>query len=382
MSTETTVDLTSTPLDTVPAEAATLVIFGGSGDLARRKLLPALYNLYLDHLLPAHTAVVGIGRTPISDDGYREIAREALTRFSRQPIDESRWNTFAKAVFFVSLDPRDASGFATLGARLDTIEHERGLSGNRIYYLAVPPSAFAPTIQNLARARFIGPEDRTPFARLIVEKPIGRDLTSAIRINDVIGNVFHESQIYRIDHYLGKETVQNILVLRFANSIFEPLFNHKYVDHVQITVAESEGVGTRAGYYDHTGALRDMIQNHLLQLLTLVAMEPPYALDADAVRDEKLQVMRSLRPLSAVDIDQSVVRAQYAAGRETDSPVVAYLDETGVATGSRTETFVALRVCIDSWRWAGVPFLLRTGKRLPRRATEIAQRADTSNPTR
>jgi len=374
MNIETTTDPISAGLGTAPAEAATLVIFGGAGDLARRKLLPALYNLYLDHLLPPGTAVVGVGRTPISDEQYRESAREAIQRFSRQPIDDGRWHTFAEALFFVPLDLQNADGFPTLGARLDTIEHERGLAGHRVYYLAIPPSGFVPTIQHLARARFIGPDDGKPFARLIVEKPIGHDLTSATRINDAIGDVFRESQIYRIDHYLGKETVQNILVLRFANSIFEPLFNQKYVDHVQITVAESEGVGTRAGYYDRAGALRDMIQNHLLQLLTLVAMEPPYSLDADAIRDEKLQVMRSLRPLGAADIDQSVVRAQYAAGREGGAPVVAYADETGVSTGSRTETFVALRVCIDSWRWAGVPFLLRTGKRLPRRATEIALR--------
>lgn len=372
MTSEMSVDSIPAELERVPAEAATLIIFGGTGDLARRKLLPALYNLYLDGLLPDRTAVVGVGRTPLSDDSYRELAREGITRFSRQPIDEDRWNTFAGALFFVPVDRQSSDGFAALGARLDTIEHQRGLSGNRVYYLAVPPSAFEPTIQRLAHARFVGPRDETPFARLIVEKPIGHDLASAVRVNDAIGKVFHESQIYRIDHYLGKETVQNILVLRFANSIFEPLFNQKYVDHVQITVAESEGVGTRAGYYDRAGALRDMIQNHLLQLLTLVAMEAPYSLDADAVRDEKLQVLRSLRPLDIADLDGSVVRAQYGAGHEAGEPVAAYADESGVAAGTRTETYVALRVCIDSWRWAGVPFLLRTGKRLPQRATEIA----------
>ena len=230
---------------------------------------------------------------------------------------------------------------------------------------------FVPAVQQLARARFIGPADRQPFARLIVEKPIGHDLQSARAINDAIAGVFDERQIFRIDHYLGKETVQNILVLRFANSFFEPLFNQKYIDHVQITVAEQEGVGSRAGYYETAGALRDMVQNHLLQLLTLVAMEPPYSLDADVVRDEKLEVIQSLRPIVGEDVDSSTVRAQYAAGFMMGRPVPGYASETGVAPGSRTETYVALQLFIDNWRWAGVPFFLRTGKRLPKRASEI-----------
>jgi len=355
----------------VAPEPVTLVIFGGTGDLARRKLLPAFYNLHLDGLLPPRTAIVGFGRPVLTDEAYREFAKAGVAEHSRQPVDEAAWLVFADSLFFVSGSIEDRAAFATLGSRLDTIEHERGLPGNRIYYLAVPPSMFAPTVEQLARARFVPPPGSRPFARLIVEKPIGRDLASAQAINDAIAKVFDESQIYRIDHYLGKETVQNILVLRFANSIFEPLFNQKYVDHVQITVAEDEGVGTRAGYYEQAGALRDMVQNHLLQLLTLIAMEPPYSLDAEVVRDEKLEVLQSLRPIDGETVDTHVVPAQYASGFQMGTPVPGYRDEPGVGNGSRTETFVALELFIDNWRWAGVPFFLRTGKRMPKRASEI-----------
>ena len=356
----------------VAAEPATIVIFGGAGDLTRRKLLPALYNLHLDGLLPPRIAVVAAGRNTFTDEAYRAFAREGIERFSRRPIDERQWPAFAEALFFVTLDLQDPHAFPTLGARLDTIEHERGLPGNRVYYLAVPSSLYKATVEQLARARFVGPADAGPFARVIVEKPIGRDLSSAMAINDAIARVFDERQIYRIDHYLGKETVQNILVLRFANSFFEPLFNQKYIDHVQITVAEEEGVGTRAGYYDQAGALRDMVQNHMLQLLSLIAMEPPRSLDADVVRDEKLEVVQSLRPIEGEAVDGQVVRAQYAAGFQMGTPVPGYRDEPGVDRASSTETSVALQVFIDNWRWAGVPFFLRTGKRLPKRASEIS----------
>ncbi len=363
--------MSTTTGHTGAAEPATIVIFGGAGDLSHRKLLPALYNLFLDGALPATSAVVGVGRKELSDDQFREFARSGVERFSRRPIDQEIWTRFAGSLFFSNVAIDQENGLATLGSRLDVIEHERGLTGNRLYYLAIPPPLFVPTVQQLARARFIGPPDRLPFSRLIIEKPIGRDLASAMAINDALGAVFDESQIFRIDHYLGKETVQNILVLRFANSFFEPMFNHRYIDHVQITVAEEEGVGTRAGYYDQSGALRDMIQNHLLQLLTLVAMEPPHSLDADVIRDEKLEVLQSLRPLTSASVDACVVRAQYAAGTHDGTVLPAYGDETGVAAGSRTETFVALNVFIDNWRWAGVPFFLRTGKRLPARSSEI-----------
>jgi glucose-6-phosphate 1-dehydrogenase len=359
------------------AEPVTIVIFGGAGDLAHRKLLPALYNLTVDGLLPPRTAIVGVGRKPIADEEYRAFAKDGTALFSRRPPDDQTWDTFASSLFFVNASIDDEHGLGSLGARLDIIEHERGLPGNRIYYLAIPPSLFVPTVQQLHRSRFVPPRDAVtrasrPFARLIVEKPIGRDLDSARAINDAIGEVFDEQQIYRIDHYLGKETVQNILVLRFANSIFEPLFNQKYVDHVQITVAESEGVGTRAGYYEQAGALRDMVQNHLLQLLAMIALEPPHSLEADVVRDEKLEVLRSLRPIAADEVDRKVVRAQYAAGYDMGKPVPGYREESGVDPKSRTETFAALEIGIDNWRWAGVPFFLRTGKRLPKRASEIS----------
>jgi len=364
--------LSETDIRPVAAEPVTLVIFGGAGDLAHRKLLPALYNLHLDGLLPPRTAIVGVGRKEISDAQYREFAKDGVTRFSRRKIDEERWPTFAESLYFVNLSIDEPSGFAPLGSRLDTVEHERGLPGNRVYYLAVPPSLFVTAVEQLARARFVAPVDAHPFARLIVEKPIGHDLDSACAINDAIAKVFDERQIYRIDHYLGKETVQNILVLRFANSFFEPLFNQKYIDHVQITVAEEEGVGTRAGYYEQAGALRDMVQNHMLQLLSLVATEPPRSLDADVVRDEKLEVLQSLRPLDGEAVDANVVRGQYTKGFIMGAPVPGYREEKGVAADSRTETFVALQIFIDNWRWAGVPFFLRTGKRLPKRSSEIS----------
>jgi glucose-6-phosphate 1-dehydrogenase len=352
-------------------EPVTVVIFGGAGDLAHRKLLPALYNLHVDGVLPKGTAVVGVGRKDFSDDQYREFARSGVEKFSRRGIDQAKWQAFAGSLFFSNVSLDSPQGLASLGSRLDVVEHERGLEGNRIYYLAVPPSLFVPTVKQLARARFIGPPDQRPFSRLIIEKPIGHDLASAMEINDAIAAVFNERQIFRIDHYLGKETVQNILVLRFANSFFEPLFNTKYIDHVQITVAEEEGVGTRAGYYDQSGALRDMIQNHMLQVMALVAMEPPHSLDADAVRDEKLQVLQSLRPWTPSSIDSCVVRAQYGSGVHDGHSYPAYREEQGVNPASQIETFVALQAHIDNWRWAGVPFFLRTGKRLPTRASEI-----------
>ena len=355
----------------VAADPVTIVIFGGAGDLAHRKLLPALYNLHLDAQLPPRIAITGVGRKPMTDDQYREFAKDGIQQFSRRPIEDRAWQMFSSNLFFINSSLDDEHGLAPLGARLDAIEHERGLPGNRLYYLAVPSSLFVPTVHQLARSRFVSKDIERPYARLVVEKPIGHDLASACEINDQIGAVFSERQIYRIDHYLGKETVQNILVLRFANSIFEPLFNQKYVDHVQITVAEQEGVGTRAGYYEQAGALRDMVQNHLLQLLALVAMEPPHSLDPDVVRDERLDVLRSLRPLAGSDVDGCVVRAQYGPGFDAGRPVAGYLDEKGVAAHSRTETYVALQLWIDNWRWAGVPFFLRTGKRLPKRASEI-----------
>jgi glucose-6-phosphate 1-dehydrogenase len=338
----------------------TIVIFGGGGDLTHRKLLPALYNLQVDGLLPKDIAIVGVGRKPMTDEAYRQFAKDGVAKFSRRPLDPAAWQQFAPSLFAATADIDGENALAPLGARLDIIEHERGVNGERIYYLALPSALFVPTVKQLEKARFVKRGDRA--ARIVVEKPIGTDLASACEINDAIAEAFDERQIYRIDHYLGKETVQNILVMRFANSIFEPLFNQKYVDHVQITVAEEEGVGTRAGYYEQAGALRDMVQNHMLQLLSLVAMEPPFSLDANVIRDEKLEILQSLRPLSGDDIDANVVRAQYEG----------YRQESGVAADSRIETFVALQVFVDNWRWSGVPFFLRTGKHLAKHASEIS----------
>jgi glucose-6-phosphate 1-dehydrogenase len=356
----------------IAADPVSIVIFGGAGDLAHRKLLPALYNLQIDGLLPPRIAIIGVGRKPMTDDAYREFAKSGIDAFSRRKIDERAWQAFAGSLFWANGPIDENESLASLGARLDLVEHERGLPGNRLYYLAVPPSLFVPTVKQLDRARFIVKGGGRPYARIVIEKPIGHDLASARAINDTIAEVFDEQQIYRIDHYLGKETVQNILVLRFANSIFEPLFNQKYIDHVQVTVSEAEGVGSRAGYYENAGALRDMVQNHLLQLLTLVGMEPPRSLEANVIRDEKLEVLQSLRPLSADDVDASTVRARYEAGFVMGQPVRGYRQEPGVDSESRTETFVALQLWIDNWRWAGVPFFLRTGKRLPKRASEIS----------
>ena len=338
----------------------TIVIFGGGGDLAHRKLLPALYNLHVDGLLPERTAIVGVGRKEMSDDAYREFAKDGVMQFSRRPLDQAAWQAFAALLFSATAEIDGDSSLASLGARLDAIEHERNLPVERIYYLALPSSLFVPAVRQLQQARFVTRGDGAT-ARIVVEKPIGTDLQSACDINDAIAEVFDEPQIYRIDHYLGKETVQNILVMRFANSIFEPLFNHQHVDHVQITVAEEEGVGTRAGYYEQAGALRDMVQNHMLQLVSLVAMEPPHSLAANVIRDERLEIIQSLRPLQGGAVDTCVVRAQYEG----------YRGEKGVDPNSRTETFVALQLFVDNWRWAGVPFFLRTGKRLAKRASEI-----------
>jgi glucose-6-phosphate 1-dehydrogenase len=348
----------------------TIVIFGGAGDLAHRKLLPALYNLRVDRLLPERCAIVGVGRKAMSDDNYRVWAREGVGQFSRRRVDDRAWQEFAGSIYFVEADLESPTAFPTLGARLDTIEHERGLSGDRIYYLAVPPQMFVPIVKQLGRARFVGPPDSKPLARLVVEKPIGHDLASAQAINAAIADVFDEPRIFRIDHYLGKETVQNILVLRFANSFLEPLFNHRFIDHVQITVAEEEGVGTRASYYERAGALRDMVQNHLLQMLCLVAMEPPTYVGDETVRNEKLKVLQALKPMSAADVDRDCAPGQYAAGLVDGVAVPPYTDDVADA-GSHTETFVAIKAEVQNWRWAGVPFYLRTGKRMDRQSSEI-----------
>ncbi len=354
-------------------EPCTLVIFGGSGDLTRRKLLPALYNLALDGLLPPNYAVIGIGRKPWSDDEFRKIARDSIEQFSRQSLRQNTWTDFIRRLHYVSGASEDLTMYQRLHRRIEEIETQFNLPGHRIFYLAIPPTSFALSCQGLRHVGLIYPvESSDRVSRVIVEKPIGHDLESAKAINTTIGEVFDESQIYRIDHYLGKETVQNIMVLRFANSIFEPIWNHKYIDHVQITVSEEEGLGTRGSYYEEAGALRDMMQNHILQLLCLIAMEPPYSLETNVVRNARMEVLRSLRPIRGKDIESATVRAQYAHGTIKGQEVPGYRREEGVRSDSTTETYVALRCYVENWRWSGVPFYLRTGKAMPRRATEIA----------
>jgi glucose-6-phosphate 1-dehydrogenase len=354
-------------------EPCTVVIFGASGDLARRRLLPALYNLLLDRLLPANYAVLGLGRKPLSDQDFRTVAREGVVKFSRQALIETKWLDFERHLFYRPSEIDDPTSYDGIKAATEQIESALKLPGHRIFYLAIPPTSIEPVCEGLQKAGLVRPPDRSlPYCRVIVEKPIGRDLESARQINAMIGQVFDESQTFRIDHYLGKETVQNLLVIRFANGIFEPIWNHKYIDHVQITVSEAEGVGTRVSYYEGTGALRDMVQNHLLQLLSLVAMEPPYSLDPDVVRNAKIEVLRCLRPIEGKDVERFAVRAQYSQGKIQGVDVPGYRRESGIPPDSTTETYVAVKCFVENWRWAGVPFYLRTGKALPKRASEIA----------
>jgi glucose-6-phosphate 1-dehydrogenase len=367
------VDIKALPESVTPVEACTLVIFGGSGDLARRRLIPALYNLLLDGLLPAKYAVIGLGRKPMSDQEFRNLVREGVINHSRQALVEDTWQAFAPHLFYIQGENENPKTYHTLRAKAEEVERSMQLPANRIFYLSIPPSSFAAVCEGLAQAGLTTPPATdAPYSRIIVEKPVGRDLASAQQINEVTGKVFDESQIFRIDHYLGKETVQNLMVVRFANSIFEPIWNHKYIDHVQITVSETEGVGTRASYYEEAGALRDMIQNHLLQLLCLVAMEPPYSLDPNVVRNAKMEVLRCLRPIAGKDVEQYTVRAQYAEGTAHDEPIPGYRRDKGVNPNSTTETYVAVKAFVENWRWSGVPFYLRTGKALPKRASEIA----------
>jgi glucose-6-phosphate 1-dehydrogenase len=355
-------------------EPATMVIFGASGDLARRKLLPALYSLTRDRLLPARFAVLGFARHPQDDDSFREEMRRGCDEFARRrPVDAALWGAFAKNLFYQQGAYDDPASFQRLKTRLEEIERSLGLPGNRVFYLSTPPSAFAPVIRSLGQAQLAPqPAPGKPFARVIIEKPFGVDLETARALNRQVHEILDERQIYRIDHYLGKETVQNLIVFRFANGIFEPLWNNRFVDHVQITGSETVGVEGRGGYFEQAGSLRDMVQNHLLQVLSLMAMEPPVAFEADGVRDEKLKVLKALRHIPESDFERQVVRAQYAAGSIAGRAVPGYRNEPGVNPTSTTETFVALKLYIDSWRWAGVPFYLRSGKRLPKRVTEIA----------
>jgi glucose-6-phosphate 1-dehydrogenase len=349
-------------------EPCALVIFGATGDLTHRKLVPALYNLAHEGQLPQSFAIVGFARRPKTHDQFRAELRDAVAQFSRfQPTNPAVWDALAQAEF------ADALGYQKLKTFLQELDVKRGTAGNRLFYLATAPTEFIGIIEHLGANGLVHSE-QAPIAsrRIIVEKPFGRSLPTAEELNHALAGAFDERQIFRIDHYLGKETVQNIVALRFANEIFEPLWNQKYVDHIQITVAESLGVEGRGGYYDGSGALRDMVQNHMMQLLSLVAMEPPTTLDGAAIHDEKVKVLRAIRPMTAEQVQQFTLRGQYARGSMAGQAVPAYREEKNVAPGSRTETFVALKLFIENWRWFGVPFYLRHGKRLPKGVAEIA----------
>jgi glucose-6-phosphate 1-dehydrogenase len=343
-------------------EPCTLVIFGGTGDLTHRKLMPSLYNLMADDALPDPVRIVGVGRRELTPDAFREGLRESTVAHSREAVDPAVWDRFADRISYVRAGTDDANSYARLKAALEELERADGTNGNRIFYLATPPSLVPVIVPHLHASGLVTPGARRPWSRVIVEKPFGRDLASARELNRLLGESLTEEQLFRIDHYLGKETVQNILVFRFGNAVFEPLWNRKYIDYVEITAAETIGVEGRGAFYDTTGVLRDIVQNHLLQVLALCAMEPPVSFAADDIRDEKSQLLRSLRPLGAADLGESVVLAQYRGYRE----------EPEVAPTSRTPTYTAMKVMIDNWRWHDVPFYIRAGKGLKARVTEVS----------
>jgi glucose-6-phosphate 1-dehydrogenase len=354
------------------SEPCMVVLFGASGDLAKRKVIPAMYDLAINNSLGPRYAIVGFARTAMSDDIFRGTAGEAAKSISEVgPIDPKKWGEFASNLYYQAGEYGSAEDFQKLAKRLDELSAEKKLGGNRLFYLSTPPEVYPHIVEQLGRAGLAKASSPDAWVRIIIEKPFGRDLASAKELNKTVLGVFDERQVYRIDHYLGKDTVQNLLVLRFSNGIFEPLWNRNYVDHVQITAAETLGVERRGGFYETAGALRDMIQSHVLQLTSLVAVEPPARFDATAVRNEKLKILQSIRPFDLGMVAQSVMRGQYVAGAIDGKPVPGYRQEPGVNPHSRTETFVAMELQIDNWRWAGVPFYLRTGKRLAKRSTEI-----------
>jgi len=354
------------------AEPCAVVLFGASGDLAKRKVIPAMFDLAVHNSLGSRYAIVGFARTAMSDESFRAAAGEAAKTMSEiGPVDAKQWEKFACCLYYQASDYADPQAYEELVKRLAQLEAEKKLGGNRLFYLSTPPEVYPHIVEQLGRAGLARPSSANSWVRIIIEKPFGRDLATAKELNQIVLNVFEEKQVYRIDHYLGKDTVQNLLVLRFSNGIFEPLWNRNYVDCVQITAAETLGVERRGGFYETTGALRDMIQSHVLQLTSLVAVEPPSSFDATSVQNEKLKVLQSIRPFDLEMVAQSVVRGQYAPGQLDGKPLPGYREEPGVSATSRTETFVAARLLIDNWRWAGVPFYLRTGKRLAKRSTEI-----------
>jgi len=353
-----------------------MVIFGATGDLTSRKLVPALYNLAYDNQLPAHFACVGFARRDKSNDQFREEMRSAIDSFSRnKPIDPNLWSTFREQIYYHRSEFHDDEGYISLRQFLQDLDRKYDTKGNRVFYLSTPPSYFPIIIEKLHQHQLIYPfvsNEHEPWSRTILEKPFGQDLGTAIELQNYISKFLHEEQTYRIDHYLGKETVQNLLVLRFANQMFESTWNNRYIDHIQITVSEEIGIGTRGHFFEEAGMLRDIVQNHMMQLLSLVAMDPPANLSAHAIHDEKVKVLQSIRPIPHADVDKYVIRGQYGRGFVNGAAVCGYREEKDVSPTSSVETFVALELYIDNWRWSGVPFYLRAGKRLPKRTTEIA----------
>lgn len=356
-------------LNETQLEPTIIAIIGAGGDLTWRKLMPALYNLMLDKYLPEKFAIIGAARKKVENEAFRQHLREGVEHFSRRGTsDDALWQTFSDQIFYVSEDMSDSESGRELNRQFEAIEARWGGRSNRVYYLAIPPTMMEMAARMMER---LGVCKNCTRDRIVIEKPFGRDLASARGLNRFLDGIFDESQIYRIDHYLGKETVQNILAFRFANSLFEPVWNRRYIDHVQITVAETVGVESRGEYFDNAGVLRDMVQNHLLQILCLIAMEPPISFDAEEIRNKKVDVLHAIRPIRAEDMDTIAVRGQYSAGNVGGKPVPGYREEKNIAKNSTTETYAALRFNIDNWRWQGVPFYLRTGKRLPVKVSEI-----------
>ncbi len=353
-----------------PSDPQVLVIFGASGDLAERKLIPSLYDLFCQQLLPPCFAVLGTGRSKLTDDSFRDKVIEGIKKYAQKGSDDDqKVQQFAKILYYLPMNSKEPDDFGKLKVKLQELDEQCGTAGNYIFYLSTPPFLYDVIAGNLAVHKLNKEEDS--WRRLIIEKPFGYNLETALDLNKKLGANYREHQLYRIDHYLGKETVQNLLVTRFSNGIFEPLWNRNYIHHVEVTAAESIGVGSRGGYYDTSGALRDMVQNHLLQLVGMVAMEPPTVIDATSIRNETMKVFQSLRPIDLDHFEDFVIRGQYVASHVRGEAMEGYREEEGVDPDSRTETYTAIKFYIDNWRWGGVPFYIRTGKRLPTRVTEV-----------